>query len=217
MKYEYEYEKYLMHYGVKGMKWGVRRYQNYDGSLTTAGRNRIKQSSDKTVFDDLKSSYRITRKRGYDSCYSTVTNVGSHKNVSVNMVIHEKDMQSKTAKSKARKAQKFMTDLDEIEKTNKLKGKLEILDMDIEKDVAYATYQNGRVDYEISTHKILRKDGTISNSSLTNTKTYEDKVNSINAKYEKKYREAVKKGIPDEDIELIELEWMEEIDSIQEL
>ena len=28
----------LMHYGVKGMKWGVRRYQNKDGTLTTEGR-----------------------------------------------------------------------------------------------------------------------------------------------------------------------------------
>ena len=31
-------ENYLMHHGVKGQKWGVRRYQNTDGSLTAAGK-----------------------------------------------------------------------------------------------------------------------------------------------------------------------------------
>lgn len=31
---------YLMHHGVKGMKWGVRRYQNADGSLTPAGKRK---------------------------------------------------------------------------------------------------------------------------------------------------------------------------------
>lgn len=30
----------LKHWGVKGMKWGVRRYQNADGSLTAAGKKR---------------------------------------------------------------------------------------------------------------------------------------------------------------------------------
>lgn len=31
---------YLAHHGIKGMKWGVRRYRNYDGTLTDAGRKR---------------------------------------------------------------------------------------------------------------------------------------------------------------------------------
>lgn len=31
---------YLQHHGIKGMKWGVRRYQNKDGTLTAAGKKR---------------------------------------------------------------------------------------------------------------------------------------------------------------------------------
>lgn len=38
----YQYPDYLMHYGIKGMRWGRRRYQNKDGSLTIAGKKRLK-------------------------------------------------------------------------------------------------------------------------------------------------------------------------------
>ncbi len=33
---------YLAHFGVKGMRWGIRRYQNPDGTLTEEGRQRVK-------------------------------------------------------------------------------------------------------------------------------------------------------------------------------
>ena len=60
----------LIHYGVPGMKWGVRRYQNKDGSLTNAGKKRQmqleKQASkyDKLVIDDEKEYKRS--KKEYD-------------------------------------------------------------------------------------------------------------------------------------------------------
>lgn len=38
----YNYNE-IYHYGVKGMKWGVRRYQNKDGSLTNAGKKRYNE------------------------------------------------------------------------------------------------------------------------------------------------------------------------------
>lgn len=45
-----EYQDYLCHHGVKGQKWGVRRYQNADGSLTNAGKKRLAK--------DLKKDYK---------------------------------------------------------------------------------------------------------------------------------------------------------------
>lgn len=36
-------ERILCHHGIKGQKWGVRRYQNKDGTLTAAGKKKIQE------------------------------------------------------------------------------------------------------------------------------------------------------------------------------
>lgn len=51
---------YLAHHGILGMKWGVRRYQNSDGSLTEAGKNRyrVPYSTKRTARKDAKEYAR---------------------------------------------------------------------------------------------------------------------------------------------------------------
>lgn len=48
----------LYHHGIKGMRWGIRRYQNKDGSLTPAGKKRYDSMS-----DDAREASRLRQKK----------------------------------------------------------------------------------------------------------------------------------------------------------
>ena len=53
----------LYHHGIKGMKWGVRRYQNKDGSYTAAGkrRERVKYADEAKSMSDQELRSKISR------------------------------------------------------------------------------------------------------------------------------------------------------------
>ena len=95
----------LYHHGIKGMKWGVRRYQNKDGSYTQAGKRRASSSNSKSgnsVGAKIKTSM-ANRKASQ----------------------HQKTLQKKAkeeALKESRKSVKDMTDEELIAKTRRLEA-----------------------------------------------------------------------------------------------
>ena len=57
---------YIKHHGIKGQKWGVRRFQEKDGDLTPAGRKR---------YNNEKTQQKMDKQKKIDKQKETINNV----------------------------------------------------------------------------------------------------------------------------------------------
>ena len=74
-------ELYLIHHGIKGQKWGVRRFQNLDGSLTSEGikRNDVGKSKEEKELVDTVRKKKLYKNLsvGFDVTSSVLAAIGA--------------------------------------------------------------------------------------------------------------------------------------------
>ena len=69
----------LYHHGILGMKWGVRRYQNPDGSLTLEGRRRYLKDAAIQAKKERKKDYKNRRGLSDDELQEKITRLEKEK------------------------------------------------------------------------------------------------------------------------------------------
>ena len=118
--WEYNSPNELYHHGILGMKWGIRRFQNKDGTLTSAGRKRLKQNSEDSS-DSPKNTKTesVSSSSNYKSSTSTKKSVKDMSDAELQAAINRLNLETRyseltksdsPSKNNSR-AKKFITDV----------------------------------------------------------------------------------------------------------
>ena len=143
---------YLEHHGIRGQRWGVRRFQNRDGSLTNAGRKRLGYAT-KGVTQTVGKAFKAGVKAGGNAVKAVKAH---HEKKEV-----EKLQKKKEKASKTRLGVMANKDLFTNEEIRKLNDRFKLED-----EMKLATLQKGV--------EIAKAVGTIAQNVGTVAKTYED-------------------------------------------
>lgn len=103
---------YMQHFGIQGMKWGVRKYQNPDGSLTEAGKARYYKGIEKDAKKIFNARQKDKRTLGLNHYEDRVAKKLDLKNKKKDPEYKERLKQNLSTLEKGRKAveEKYVKD-----------------------------------------------------------------------------------------------------------
>ena len=101
------YSDELCHHGILGMKWGVRRYQNNDGTLTSAGKRRYHSTDIRSAIARRKNE-KIDKsfKKWQDSAKKREAAIDLGKKMNLSMIESSKNPTDKSLKAQAKSDKK---------------------------------------------------------------------------------------------------------------
>lgn len=104
--YSFQREEDLMHHGIKGMKWGVRRWQNSDGSFNEAGKKRYFSEGSGENYRSVGGTARRALAKVYDINERYYSKHGNQAMASANKAVKDKLLAKADAADRAKSVKK---------------------------------------------------------------------------------------------------------------